>query len=79
VAAILGITAPEINPTELPTRRVVSVTMTEIDAERFRKEAEECRQQAEKTVDPIDKEAWLKLAADWMRLAQDADRRRSRC
>jgi hypothetical protein len=41
------------------------MTMTEIDLERLRKEAEECRQQAEKTVGPIDKEAWLRLAADW--------------
>jgi hypothetical protein len=52
--------------------------MTELDAERFRKEAEECRQQAEKSVDPIDKEAWLKLAADWGKLAENDDRRRGR-
>ncbi|GLR87997.1 hypothetical protein [Bradyrhizobium iriomotense] len=52
--------------------------MTELDAEWFRKEAEECRQQAGKTVDPIDREAWLKLAADWAKLAEDDDRRRSR-
>jgi hypothetical protein len=51
--------------------------MTEI-VESFRKEAEECRQQAEKTVAPIDKEAWLRLAADWTKLAQDTEHRRSR-
>ena len=51
------------------------MAMTEIDVDGFRKEAEECRQQAKKTVDPIDREAWLKLAADWMRLARDAGHR----
>jgi hypothetical protein len=54
------------------------MTMTEIDVERFRKEAEECRQQAEKTVVPIDKEAWLRRAADWTKLAEDTEHRRSR-
>jgi hypothetical protein len=54
------------------------MTMTEIDLERLRKEAEECRQQAEKTVAPIDKEAWLRLAADWTKLAKDTGHRRSR-
>jgi hypothetical protein len=52
--------------------------MPETDAERFRAEAEECRQQAEKAINPLDKEAWLKLAAEWIRLAQDAEGRRSR-
>ena len=42
--------------------------MTEIDVERFRKEAEECRQQAERTVAPIDKEAWLRPAAERSRI-----------
>jgi hypothetical protein len=52
--------------------------MTEIDVERFRREAEECRQQAERTLAPIDKEAWLRRAADWTKLAEDAEHRRSR-
>jgi hypothetical protein len=29
------------------------------DAARFRKQAEECREQASKAVNPLDKEAWL--------------------
>jgi hypothetical protein len=32
--------------------------MSENDAERFREEAEKCRHQAEKAVDPLDEEAW---------------------
>ncbi|WFU45831.1 hypothetical protein QA640_44190 (plasmid) [Bradyrhizobium sp. CB82] len=51
--------------------------MTEIDVGRFRKEAEECRQRAQKTIAPIDREAWLRLAADWTKLAEDTERRRS--
>ena len=45
------------------------------DEERYRKQAEDCRQMAAKAVRPLDKEAWLKLAGDWLRLADDADLR----
>jgi hypothetical protein len=37
---------------------------------------EECRREAEKAISPLDKEAWLKLAADWLRHAQE-DRRKT--
>ena len=46
------------------------------DAERFRQEAEERRHQAVKAIDQRDKEGWLRLAADWIKLAEEADRRR---
>jgi hypothetical protein len=39
--------------------------MTENDVERFRSEAKECRQLAERLTSPIDKQAWLRLAEDW--------------
>jgi hypothetical protein len=52
--------------------------MSDDDAVRFRKQAEECREQAAKAVSPLDKEAWLRLAADWIKLAQNAEERRSR-
>jgi hypothetical protein len=45
------------------------------DEERYRKQAEDCRQMAAKVVSPLDKEAWLKSAVDWLRLADDADLR----
>ena len=45
------------------------------DEERYRKQAEDCRQMAAKAISPLDKEAWLKLAGDWLRLADDADLR----
>jgi hypothetical protein len=44
--------------------------MTEDDTEQFRQQAEECRREAEKAITPWTREAWLKLAADWLRLAQ---------
>lgn len=47
--------------------------MSEADADRYRREAEECRQLAEQAVNPRDKEAWLRLASDWLRLVQGAE------
>jgi hypothetical protein len=40
------------------------------DSDRFRVEAEECRKLAEGAKKPADKEAWLRLAADWIKLAE---------
>jgi hypothetical protein len=36
------------------------------DPDRFRRRAERCRAIAETCADPRDKEAWLKLAAEWL-------------
>ena len=49
--------------------------MTETDAQRYRKAAQECREQAEKAIGQLDKETWLRLAADWIKLAQAAEER----
>jgi hypothetical protein len=46
---------------------------SETDAERFRKEAQECRELAEKAENALDKEAWLLLAEDWLKLAREAE------
>jgi hypothetical protein len=40
------------------------------------KEAEECRKQAVKAISPLDKEAWLRLAEEWLKLALSAEERR---
>ena len=45
------------------------------DADRFRKQADECREQAELSLSPLDKERWLRLAGDWIRMAQEAEAR----
>jgi hypothetical protein len=57
---------------------IIPVAMTESDADRFRQEAEECRKLAERARSQMDKEAWLRLAADWIKLAEDAELRRER-
>lgn len=46
--------------------------MGQEDAERFRAEAEECRRFAAKATKQADKEAWLRLTADWIKLAEEA-------
>ena len=51
--------------------------MTENDVERFRYEARECRQLAERATNSIDKQAWLRLAEDWIKLAEEAERTHS--
>jgi hypothetical protein len=43
------------------------------DVEKFRQEAEECRQQAAMAIGQRDKEEWLRLAAEWTKLAQSAE------
>ena len=52
------------------------LAVSEIDAARFRKQAEECREQAAKAVSPLDKEAWLPVAEEWLKLALSTEKRR---
>jgi hypothetical protein len=49
--------------------------MPNYDADRYRKQAEEARQQAVKAISPLDKEAWLRLAEEWLKLALSAEGR----
>jgi hypothetical protein len=44
-------------------------------AHEYRKFSEECRQQASKSANPEDKRHWLRLAREWMRVADEAERR----
>jgi hypothetical protein len=46
------------------------------EADRFRKQAEECREQAAKAMSPLDKEAWLRVAEEWLKLALSVESRR---
>jgi hypothetical protein len=43
------------------------------DAAKFRKHAEDAREHAAKAMSPLDKEAWLRVAEDWVKLAVSAD------
>jgi Lytic transglycolase len=40
--------------------------MTDSDADRFRKESEECRKQAERSVSQPDKDYWLRLVGSYV-------------
>lgn len=42
-------------------------------AEKYRREAEDCQLSAARAMRPEDREAWLRLAADWERLAESAE------
>lgn len=43
-------------------------------SEEYRDRAGEAREQAERSFPPSDKEAWLRIAEEWMKLAQARDR-----
>lgn len=49
--------------------------MIDSDADRYRKMADECREEAERAHSPLDKERWLKLAGNWVTMAQESDAR----
>jgi hypothetical protein len=42
-------------------------------ADEYRKNADDCREQAAKALHPLDKERWLKLAEDWLKLAKNVE------
>jgi hypothetical protein len=48
------------------------------DADGFRKQAEDARQMASRSVKQEDKAFWLRLAEDWITLAQEADKHADR-
>jgi hypothetical protein len=49
--------------------------MVRKDLAYYRMKAEECREHAEQVTSPLDRARWLELAAEWIRLAEDAERR----
>lgn len=42
---------------------------------KYREQAEYCRRQCAKASNPRDKEAWLKVAGDWLKMAEDVEAR----
>jgi hypothetical protein len=46
-------------------------------ADEFRRNADECRLPAERSLNLLDKERWLKIAEHWLQTAQEADKARS--
>jgi hypothetical protein len=52
--------------------------MTKKPKEKYARLAQECRQKSEDAFRPVDRQAWLKLAHDWDRLARVTDLGRMR-
>jgi hypothetical protein len=52
--------------------------VAESKAEGYRRMADECRVQAEKSARPEDKASWLSIAAQWQLLAESVDSKPSR-
>jgi hypothetical protein len=48
------------------------------DAEEYRRQAAECRRQAARAVSEVQKAEWLRLAQDWLSLANGAEERKRR-
>jgi hypothetical protein len=46
---------------------------SETPAQRYRREADECQLNAQRAIRVADREAWLKLAVDWRKLAESAE------
>ena len=46
------------------------------DSDQYRKQAEDARQLAARSVRPDDEAFWLRMAEDWAKLARSADERR---
>ena len=49
--------------------------MSDDEAAKFRRQADESREQAAKAVNPLDKEAWLRTAEEWLKLAVSTEGR----
>jgi hypothetical protein len=56
----------------MPQSATMAAHMFE-DATQYRERAEEARQIAEKFINPLDKEVWLRVAGEWLKLAQRAE------
>jgi hypothetical protein len=74
---LAGITVAEVG-IEASNDVDYSDGMSEQDAIRFRKQAEEARQHAERAISLLDKEAWLRVAGEWIKLAEEVEKRGDR-
>jgi hypothetical protein len=48
--------------------------MSKDAAIRYRKRAEKCQEEAAKAISSLDKESWLRLAEEWIKLAISAEK-----
>ena len=50
-------------------------TMVMLDPDQCRLAAEKCRREAARALSPIERERWLKMAAEWSDLARQAEQK----
>ena len=62
-------------PISHPEKHLGINCVTKEDAAEYRREAAECRKQAEQALHPYIKEQWLKLANNWSLMADRATRK----
>jgi hypothetical protein len=63
--------------TALPNQEEYVGGMSDAEIARSRAQAEECLMQAESSTSEKDRETWLRMAARWIELIEDAEQRRS--
>jgi hypothetical protein len=51
-------------------------SMSDNDSIRFRNQAEEATEQAAKSISPVARETWLRIAEEWLKLVQSVEGRR---
>jgi hypothetical protein len=64
-------------PIAPPLNEEIPVGISHAEIKTPRDEAEECLRQAEQAVGQLDKEAWMRMADEWIKLVEDAERNRS--
>jgi hypothetical protein len=64
-------------PTPLAEQEEYLAEMSDADITTSRARAQECLAQAAQATSETDKETWLEMAARWIELIEDAERRRS--
>jgi uncharacterized membrane protein YccC len=52
--------------------------MPESHEKQFREQADECHRKAQQAANSLEKETWQRLADDWLKLAEQAERQRQR-
>jgi hypothetical protein len=63
---------------ELPVgdRHWIAMSSDNHDADRFRRQAGQCREKSARALSPVDATSWLRLAEDLLRLAEDFEKLR---
>jgi hypothetical protein len=55
---------------------MITIMFKHHDAVRFRTQAEEATEEAAKALSPLHKEAWLRVAEEWLKLALSDESRK---